>query len=34
MALDADVGVKAVASRPMWLHWVSESGKAGQAGCL
>jgi hypothetical protein len=28
MALDADPGVEAVASQPMWLHWVSESGKA------
>ena len=28
MALDADRGVAAVASQPMWLHWVSESGKA------
>ena len=27
MALDADPGVEAVASQPMWLHWVSESGK-------
>ena len=24
MALDADPGVEAVASQPMWLHWVSE----------
>src|SRR5258708_17620366 len=28
MALDADPGVEAVASQPMWLHWVSESGQA------
>ena len=28
MALDADPGVEAVASQPMRLHWVSESGKA------
>ena len=28
MALDADPGVEAVASQPMWLHWISESGKA------
>jgi hypothetical protein len=28
MALDADPGVEAVASQPMWLHWVSEAGKA------
>jgi hypothetical protein len=28
MALDADPGVEAVASQPMWLHWVSESAKA------
>ncbi len=28
MALDADPGVEAVASQPMWLHWVSDSGKA------
>jgi hypothetical protein len=28
MALDADPGVEAVASQPMWLHWVSETGKA------
>jgi hypothetical protein len=28
MTLDADLGVEAVASHPMWLHWVSESGKA------
>ena len=28
MALDADAGVAAVASQPVWLHWVSESGKA------
>ena len=28
MALDADPGVEAVASQPVWLHWVSESGKA------
>ena len=28
MALDADPGVEAVASQPMWLHWVSKSGKA------
>jgi len=28
MALDTDPGVEAVASQPMWLHWVSESGKA------
>lgn len=28
MALDADPGVEAVASQPMWLHWVSESRKA------
>jgi hypothetical protein len=28
MALDAGRGVEAVASQPMWLHWVSESGKA------
>lgn len=27
MALDADPGVDAVASQPMWLHWVSGSGK-------
>jgi TnsA-like endonuclease N terminal len=27
MALDADPGVEAVASQPMWLHWVSDSGK-------
>ena len=27
MALDAGPGVEAVASQPMWLHWVSESGK-------
>lgn len=27
MALDADPGVEAVASQPMWLHGVSESGK-------
>ncbi|HEV3289873.1 MAG TPA: TnsA-like heteromeric transposase endonuclease subunit [Streptosporangiaceae bacterium] len=27
MALDADPGVEAVASQPMWLRWVSESGK-------
>jgi len=27
-ALDADPGVEAVASQPMWLHWVSESGQA------
>ena len=26
--LDADPDVEAVASQPMWLHWVSESGKA------
>ena len=32
MALDADPGVEAVASQPMWLHWVSESGQ-GQAPC-
>jgi hypothetical protein len=24
MALDADPGVEAVASQPMWLHWVSK----------
>jgi hypothetical protein len=28
MSLDADPGVEAVSSKPMWLHWVSESGKA------
>ena len=28
MALDADPGVEAVASQPVWLHWVSESRKA------
>jgi hypothetical protein len=28
MALDADPAVEAVASQPMWLHWVSESGRA------
>jgi hypothetical protein len=28
MALDADPAVDAVASQPMWLHWVSESGQA------
>jgi hypothetical protein len=28
MALDADPGVEAVASQPMWLHWAGESGKA------
>jgi hypothetical protein len=28
MALDADPGVEAVASQPMWLHWVSDAGKA------
>ena len=28
MALDADPDVAAVASQPMWLHWVSESGEA------
>lgn len=27
MALDADPDVLAVASQPMWLHWVTESGK-------
>jgi hypothetical protein len=27
MALDADPGVEAVASQPMWLHWVSEAGQ-------
>jgi hypothetical protein len=28
MALDADPGVEAVASQPMWLHWADESGRA------
>jgi hypothetical protein len=28
MALDADQGVEAVASQPMWLHWIGEAGKA------
>ena len=28
MALDADPGVDAVASTPMWLNWVSETGQA------
>ena len=28
MALDADPGVEAVASQPMWLHWADESGQA------
>ena len=27
MALDADPGVEAVASQPMWLHWADESGR-------
>lgn len=27
MALDTDPGVEAVASQPMWLHWVSETGQ-------
>jgi hypothetical protein len=27
MALDADPGVEAVASQPMWLHWADGSGK-------
>jgi len=30
MALDADPGVEAVASQPMWLHRVSESGRPGR----
>ena len=28
MALDADPGVEAVASQPMWLHWAGEAGPA------
>jgi hypothetical protein len=28
MALDADPGVETVTSQPMWLRWVSESGRA------
>ncbi|MQA13011.1 MAG: hypothetical protein GEV09_02270 [Pseudonocardiaceae bacterium] len=26
MALDADPDVTAVASQPMWLHWVTQAG--------
>lgn len=29
VALDADPGVEAEASQPMWLHWASESGGRG-----
>jgi hypothetical protein len=28
MAMDADPGVEAVASQPMWLHWAGEPGRA------